>query len=398
MDTAESDVDLSTLDRAVVNAFQGGFPVVADPWEPAAAALGERGVETTAEELSSAVRELDERGVLSRFGALVDAEEIGGTATLVATHAPDDEFEDVVETINDHREVAHNYEREHPYLNVWFVLSVADERRVPAVLDEIEAETGQPTYNMPKQEEFHVGAKFLLDGPIPDGDLDCAAVGPDPTPTDRQSLTPRERDLVVEIQGGLPITETPYADVADAIGQPTEWVVETIERFDREGKVRRVGVIPNHYALGYTENGMTVWDVPDELLSTVGPAVAELGFVTHCYHRPRHEDVWPYNFFAMTHGRDEAESQRRIQQVRDVMAYHWDVGENDWDTLFSTQILKKTGIRLDERADAHTDQSAEPGEADGTGETAATSGTGEADESDETGAQAGEIDPRETTD
>jgi hypothetical protein len=64
--------------------------------------------------------------------------------------------------------------------------------------------------------------------------------------------------------------------------------------------------------------------------------------------------VWPYNFFAMTHGRDEAESQRRIRQVREVMTDHWDVSEGDWDTLFSTQILKKTGIRLDERADAHT--------------------------------------------
>ena len=355
MDTAESDVSLSTLDRAVVNAFQGGFPVVADPWEPAAAALRERGVETTAAELLTAVRDLDESGVLSRFGALVNAEEIGGTATLVATHAPDDRFDEVVETINDHREVAHNYEREHPHLNVWFVLSVADEARVPEVLAEIESETGQETYNMPKREEFHVGAKFLLDGPVPDGDVDCSDAGPTVEPTDRQSLTPRERDLVVEIQGGLPITRTPYADVADAIDQPTDWVVETIKRFDDEEKVRRVGVIPNHYALGYSENGMTVWDVPDDRLAEVGPAVAELGFVTHCYHRPRHEGVWPYNFFAMTHGRDEAESQRRIGQVRDVMADHWDVGEDDWDTLFSTQILKKTGIRLDERADAHTE-------------------------------------------
>jgi DNA-binding Lrp family transcriptional regulator len=118
--------------------------------------------------------------------------------------------------------------------------------------------------------------------------------------------------------------------------------------------VRRVGVIPNHYALGYTENGMTVWNVPDDLVDEVGPAVAELEFVTHCYRRPRHEGVWPYNFFAMTHGRDEAESKRRIQQVRDVMAQYWDVDDDEWDSLFSTRILKKTGIRLDERAKANT--------------------------------------------
>ncbi|QIB79301.1 siroheme decarboxylase subunit beta [Haloferax volcanii] len=351
----QADADLSRLDRAIVNAFQGGFPVVERPFEPAAAALRERGVDVSAADLCERVRTLDEEGVLSRFGALVNAEEIGGTATLVAMHAPPERFDEVAEQVNDHREVAHNYEREHPHLNMWFVVSVADESRVEEVLGDIEDETGQATYNMPKRHEFHVGAKFLLDGPISDGDLDLSQLGPDVEPTDARTLTPDERDLVMEIQGGLPITETPYADVAAAIGQEPSWVVETIKRFNLEGKVRRVGVIPNHYALGYSENGMTVWNVPDDLVMEVGPEIASLDFVTHCYRRPRHEGVWPYNFFAMTHGRSEAESEARIEQVREVMSDYWDVGDDDWDTLFSTRILKKTGIRLDERAEANTE-------------------------------------------
>ena len=355
---SESDAEtgeLARLDRAIINAFQGGFPVVKRPFEPAAAALRDRGVDVTATALRERIASLDDDGTLSRFGALVNAEAIGGTATLVAMHAPDDRFDEVAEAVNAHREVAHNYEREHPHLNMWFVVSVADEERVEEVLDEIEAETGQETYNMPKQREFRVEAKFLVDGPVSDGDLDCSGLGPDVTPTDRQALTPAERDLVVGIQGGLPITDTPYADVADAIGQDPEWVVETIKRFEKGRKVRRVGVVPNHYALGYTENGMTVWNVPDDLVGEVGPAVASLPFVTHCYRRPRHEGVWPYNFFAMTHGRSEAESDRRIREVEARMAEYWDVDDDEWDSLFSTQILKKTGIRLDERAAANTE-------------------------------------------
>ncbi|WP_129113107.1 siroheme decarboxylase subunit beta [Halegenticoccus tardaugens] len=349
-----ANADLSTLDRAVINAFQGGFPVVERPFEPAAAALSERGIDVSASALCDRVRDLDEAGVLTRFGALVNAEEIGGAATLVAMHAPPDRFDEVVERVNARREVAHNYEREHPHLNVWFVVSVADEGRVAEVLAEIEADTGQPTYNLPKRREFRVEAKFLVDGPVADGDVDLSHLGPDAEPSDRTTLTPRERDLVVEIQGGLPITETPYRDVAESLGVETDWVVETIRRFDLEGKVRRVGVIPNHYALGYTENGMTVWNVPDDLVGAVGPAVVSLDFVTHCYQRPRHEGVWPYNFFAMTHGRSEAESERRIREVEATMGEFWDVDEDDWDTLFSTRILKKTGIRLAERAEANT--------------------------------------------
>ncbi|SEO29625.1 DNA-binding transcriptional regulator, Lrp family [Halogranum amylolyticum] len=364
------DADLSSLDRAIINAFQGGFPVVERPFDPAAAALRDRGVDVSESALCDRIQELDDEGVLTRFGALVNAQEIGGNATLVAMHAPPERFDEITELVNSHLEVAHNYEREHPHLNMWFVVSVADEDRIEEVLAEIEAETGQETYDLPKIREFRVEAKFLVDGPVPEGDVDLSTLGPDVTPSDRTTLTPAERDLVLEIQGGLPISETPYADVAAALDAEAEWVVETIKRFDLEGKIRRVGVIPNHYALGYTENGMTVWNVPDDLVPEVGPEIASLDFVTHCYQRPRHEGVWPYNFFAMTHGRSEEESQRRIQEVREKMSEFWDVDEvpssarrtqsedvdeQDWDSLFSTRILKKTGIRLADRAEANTE-------------------------------------------
>ncbi|MFB6137159.1 MAG: Lrp/AsnC family transcriptional regulator [Halobacteriaceae archaeon] len=359
-DDAGAAADLSDLDRAIVNAFQGGFPVVADPFEPAAAALRERGVDVSADELLARVRELDEAGTLSRFGPLVNAEAIGGHATLVAMHAPEARFDEVVAAVNDHREVAHNYEREHPHLNVWFVLSVAEADRVPAVLAEIEAETGQATYDLPKQREFRVEAKFSVDGPLADAEVDLSHLGPSPaSPAGRDSaaregLTPDERDLVLAVQDGLPLTRTPYADVAAELGRSTDWVLATLARFRDEGKVRRVGAVPNHYALGYTHNGMTVWDVPDDVVPEVGPAVAELPFVTHCYERPRHAGVWPYNLFAMTHGRSEAESDERVAAVRDRVTEHCDVEPDDWDTLFSTRVLKKTGIRLAERADANT--------------------------------------------
>lgn len=354
MSETDAVLDIDERDRALINAFQGGFPVVERPFEPAAEALCEHDIEITADELCDRIRRLDSDGTLSRFGALINAEAIGGAATLVAMHAPEEHFDEIAEQVNAHREVAHNYEREHPHLNMWFVVSVADDEQVEQVLEDIECETGQETYNLPKQQEFRVEAKFLLDGPISDGDIDLSNLDPSVETTDRDSLTPAERDLVIELQGGLPISATPYRDVAEAVGAEVEWVIETIKRFHREGKIRRIGVVPNHYSLGYTENGMTVWDVPDELVSTVGPAIAELGFVTHCYERPRHEGVWPYNFFAMTHGRSEAESERRIEQVENRMSDFFEVGDEDWDTLFSTQILKKTGIRMDERAAANT--------------------------------------------
>ena len=63
------------------------------------------------------------------------------------------------------------------------------------------------------------------------------------------------------------------------------------------GIIRRIGVVPNHYALGLVANGMTVWDLDDGVAQELGRKVGHLDYVSHCYLRPRHRPVWPYNLF-----------------------------------------------------------------------------------------------------
>ena len=73
------------------------------------------------------------------------------------------------------------------------------------------------------------------------------------------------------------------------------------------GIIRRIGAVPNHYRLGLTANGMTVWDVDEDKVIELGNIIGQLDFVSHCYQRPRHLPVWPYNLFAMVHGHDRDE-------------------------------------------------------------------------------------------
>ena len=347
---------LDRKDRAIINAFQGGFPVVDSPFEPAASALTEAGVSLDAAELLDRIQRLDDQGVLSRFGPLINADEIGGKTTLVAMSVPESRFEDVASTVNEFPEVAHNYERSHE-LNMWFVLSVPDPNRIESVLAAIERKTGLETFNLPKYEEFRLEARFPIEGPL-EGGIDLSTLGPEVTPDGSEGLTPPETDLVVEIQDGLPLTEKPYETLANRLDLTTEQVLRTTERLRVENKIRRIGVIPNHYALGYTENAMTVWNVDDSDVSTVGKQISGYPFVTHCYERPRHEQIWPYNLFAMVHGVTERECQERIDQVRETVSAHTEISDADWETLYSTRILKKTGIRIGDRA-GRTDTNAE---------------------------------------
>lgn len=145
---------MDELDRRVVNALQGGFPVCERPFAAAAEGLG-----TDEATLIERLRAMREEGVLSRFGPLFKAEGLGGAVTLAAMAVPEERFEEVAALVNARPEVAHNYARGHR-LNMWFVLATEDEARVGATIRAIEAETGLPVLNMPREAEYHVGLRL----------------------------------------------------------------------------------------------------------------------------------------------------------------------------------------------------------------------------------------------
>lgn len=151
-----------------------------------------------------------------------------------------------------------------------------------------------------------------------------------------------DRRLVVATQAGLPLVPQPYHAVAEELGIPAAEVMARLKRLQDAGIVRRIGVVPNHYAIGYRANGMSVWDVRDERIDELGRAVGALDFVTHCYRRPRRLPDWRYNLFAMVHGRDRTEVEAKVAVIADLLGDACRAR----DILYSTRILKKTGLRL----------------------------------------------------
>jgi DNA-binding Lrp family transcriptional regulator len=148
--------------------------------------------------------------------------------------------------------------------------------------------------------------------------------------------------IVRATQEGLPLVAEPYAAIANAAGLAEAEVVARLDAMLADGRIRRIGAVPNHYALGYTANAMTVWDVDDARVDELGAQVGALSFVSHCYRRPRRLPAWRYNLFAMVHGRDRGETEARRTRIRAALG---DALRAD-DVLYSTRILKKTGLRL----------------------------------------------------
>lgn len=155
-------------------------------------------------------------------------------------------------------------------------------------------------------------------------------------------LSDFDRALVRATQGGLPLVPRPYLQLAQQLGTDEDHVRRRLQQMLDEGLIRRIGAVPDHYRLGYTANGMTVWDVADAAVDTLGAQVGALPFVSHCYRRPRALPDWPYNLFAMVHGRSRDEVERLAVSLRTLLG----AACRRHDILYSSRILKKTGLRL----------------------------------------------------
>ena len=151
-----------------------------------------------------------------------------------------------------------------------------------------------------------------------------------------------DRQLIAATQGGLPLVPRPFEAVGERLGVSGQQVRERLAQMLESGLVRRIGAVPNHYRLGFTANGMSVWDVDDALVDQLGERIGQLPGVSHCYRRPRRLPQWPYNLFAMLHGRTRAEVEQQAVQLRELLG----TACRGHDILYSTAILKKTGLRL----------------------------------------------------
>ena len=155
-------------------------------------------------------------------------------------------------------------------------------------------------------------------------------------------LDATDRKIIVATQAGLPLVAAPFDALAEQLGLAVEEVLARVAAMQANGIIRRIAAVPNHYALGYTVNGMSVWNIADERISELGKQVGALDFVSHCYHRPRHLPLWPYNLFAMVHGRNSQDVEANMADIASLLGEHC----RGHEVLYSKRILKKTGLRI----------------------------------------------------
>ncbi|MGI9481567.1 MAG: siroheme decarboxylase subunit beta [Hyphomicrobiales bacterium] len=158
----------------------------------------------------------------------------------------------------------------------------------------------------------------------------------------RTIIDDTDRRIIAATQEGLPLVPHPYVHIAVALNLSEEDVRSRMTRMLEVGIIRRIGAVPNHYALGLSANGMTVWDVDDSVAEALGEKIGALDFVSHCYLRPRALPLWPFNLFAMVHGKSKPEVEEKAAKIAELLG----ADARAHDILYSTSVLKKTGLRI----------------------------------------------------
>jgi len=323
---------MDELCREVINRYQGGVPIIERPFLDMAAKLN-----TDENSVINTIDRLLNTKILSRFGPLYNAACLGGGLTLAAMSVPENDFSTVSIQVNSLPEVAHNYRREHQ-LNMWFVIATETPAEIESTIQTIEGLTGLKVYNFPKLREYYLGLWLSLDklNRVSTRSFDVIKH------TNETDIDALDRKIIQQTQTGLALVPEPFADIANHCQCEVETVLTRIKNMLDCGIVRRIGAIPNHYRLGLRSNGMSVWNVCDERLHELGEQVGQFDFVSHCYQRPRHLPMWPYNLFAMVHGHNSDEVNEKVKQIAALL----DLDCSQHEVLFSSAILKKSGLRL----------------------------------------------------
>jgi DNA-binding Lrp family transcriptional regulator len=291
-------LELDALDKRLLDAAQGAFPLCARPY----AALGDACGCSEREVLERLTR-LKEGRVLRQVSAIFDSKALGYRSALIAARAPAGRVEASAAVVSEHVGVSHNYEREHAY-NLWFTLAVPPGVELQAEADRLGRRAGLERWQvLPALRTFRIGVRFDLaagkaTAAVPSAPAKPRPAAPPPGPSDRLAIRLLQEDL-------LP-TPRPFLLLADQLGWDEERLFEWMADAAQLGWLRRFAAVLRHREAGFGEGGMGVWAAAPQDVEALGQAFAADPAVTHCYERPDFEG-WPYRLFTMVHGRDRAD-------------------------------------------------------------------------------------------
>ncbi len=123
---------------------------------------------------------------------------------------------------------------------------------------------------------------------------------------DRDRQGQLEHHLLNDFQHGLPLSATPFADMAEMLGVSEDEVLETLRQKKQEGVISRVGAVFRPHGVGVST--LAAMAVPEDDVERIAEIINTYEAVNHNYQREHHYNLW----FVLT-----AENQQVLTQAID---------------------------------------------------------------------------------
>jgi DNA-binding Lrp family transcriptional regulator len=317
---------MTKLQKQLCNALQEGLPICQKPYADLAQFMG-----IDEKTILQETKELKEAGLIRRICALINYRALGLTGTLVAAHIPQENIQEVIEAVNSLENVSHNYLREH-YYNLWFTLQDKSREQIEVTLSNLSGRFGIDFYSLPVERVFKLDVRFDAEG---EGQLagDIEQI----QDSEIVELNKNEKQILSKLEDDLDVISEPF-DFLSSEGLKTDEVLRIIQGLIDKGVIRRIAAVVDHRKLGFVANILFCSKVPADKIIEAGKALARFGMVSHCYQRKPIEK-WPYNLYAMMHGRSIGEIQHLINRFTETQRI------DSFELLPTAAELKKQPVR-----------------------------------------------------
>ncbi len=324
-------IELDTLDRAILNILQWEFPLTHRPF----LSIAER-LNVSEDDIISRVKALKDSNIIREIDAIFDTRALKYKSALVAMSVEPSRIEDIAYEINRHPGVSHNYERDH-YYNLWFTIAVPPYGNVKREVERFLLQGVREYMILPTVKLYKIGVRLDM---LADDEQQEVRPAEEVKSIQRVDFEASEEDkrFIREMQKDIDVVREPFSVPASRLGVSVDAYIEKMRYYQSIGVMRRFAAILRHRNAGFIANGMIVWIVPEERIDEVGFRLASYPQVSHCYRRPVYPS-WPYNLYTMVHAR----SRDVCESIASEMSAQ--VGIKDYTILFSTREFKKERVR-----------------------------------------------------
>ena len=271
-------------------------------------------------------------GVIRRICALINYRALGMSGTLVAAHIRQGELQEIADAVNSLENVSHNYLRKHHY-NLWFTLQAESAEQIELILSNLSGRFGVDFHSLPVERVFKLDVRFDA---VDDRGLKSEVRG-QKNPSLRENLSSVQKLILSKLQNDLKVIARPF-DFLCSESLEIEKVLRIIQELIDKGVIRRIAAVVDHRKLGFVANVLFCCELERAGVVEAGERLARFGVVSHCYQRKTFEG-WPYNLFAMMHGKTMGDVQRVIDRFTKAEKI------DSFELLPTTAELKKQPVK-----------------------------------------------------